>query len=376
MRPHNPPPPPGTARWGEPLKGLTADQLAAFAAGREEFENVETVASGLGPIFNEVSCVACHSARGTGGASAVTVTRFGRIENGVFDPLTELGGSLLQAHAIDPSLQEVIPDVANVVALRQTTPLFGLGLIEAIPDAAIRKLATRTVGDGIHGRAAMIIDAATGELRVGRFGWKNQNATLLTFAADAYLNEMGITNRVFPVENAPNGDQVKMALLDTVQDPEDTTDAATGKADIDINADFVRLLAPPPVVPFTRAARAGQALFQRINCTGCHVAVILTGPSPIAALNKKPVHLWSDLLLHDMGELGDGVAQADAGMTEFRTAPLWGLRGSGPYLHDGRAATIDEAITGHAGEAAASRDRYLKLTPAQKQQVVEFLNSI
>ena len=374
--PHHLPPPRGPARFGDPLPGLSKAQTDAFTKGLDEFTNVETVATGLGPIFNEVSCVACHGAPAPGGGGGQTITRFGQTAGGHFDPLAELGGSLLQAKAIDPDAQEIVPPEANVTALRQSTPLFGLGLIEAIPDATIERLAARPAHDGISGKAAHITDIASGEERVGRFGWKAQQATLLAFAADAYRNEMGITNRFFPTENAPNGDTAKLAKWDKIADPEDQVDPATGRSDIDTAADFIRLLGAPPQKPATSAAVAGAGVFRQIGCDGCHQPVLMTGRSDILALSLKLVPLFSDLLLHDMGALGDGIAQADAGTRDMRTAPLWGLRASAPYLHDGRAATVDEAIRAHDGEAANPRDRYLRLRELPRRQLLEFLNSI
>ncbi len=371
--------PAGITQLGDPLPGLTADQLVLFGEGLDEFENAETVAGGLGPIFNNVSCVACHSAGGTGGASAILVTRFGHTANGKFFPLDSLGGSLLQDNAIDPAVQEIIPVEANLTVNRQSTPLFGLGLIEAIPDEAIRRNAQHPPIDGITGRVAIISDIATGQQRVGRFGWKNQQATLLSFAGDAYLNEMGVTSRLFPAENAPNGNLTLLAAYDKVEDPEDpedTVDPETGESDIDHAADFMRLLAPPQLLPPTRSANTGSQLFQQMNCAICHVPSMMTGPSSIASLNKKPVFLYSDLLLHQMGNLADGIAQAAAGPQEMRTSPLWGLRASAPYLHDGRAPNIDMAIRLHDGEAQGSRDRYLRANPTQRQQVIDFLKTL
>jgi CxxC motif-containing protein (DUF1111 family) len=362
--------------FGGSLPGLTAAQRADFAAGLEEFEKVDTVASGLGPVFNNVSCVACHSTPAAGGASTIFETRFGRLVNGQFDPLTQLGGSLLQDHAIDPAAQESLPPEANVVAHRMTTPLYGAGLIEAIPDIEILFNAVLRHPDGISGRASIITDVATGKNRVGRFGWKAQQATLLAFAGDAYLNEMGITNRLFPTENAPMGNQALLAEFDTVADPEDTTDPATGKADIDRFADFMRVLAPPPTLPLTASGRAGKSLFSQVGCSNCHTPSMATGPSAIAALDRKVVPLYSDLLLHDMGSLGDGIAQAAASPREIRTPPLWGLRARGPYLHDGRAPTVEAAIVMHDGEAAITRDRYAGLSAAQKAALLQFLGSI
>jgi CxxC motif-containing protein (DUF1111 family) len=296
--------------------------------------------------------------------------------NGQFDPLTELGGSLLQQFAIDPAFQEVIPPEANVVAERQTTPLFGLGLIEAIPDETILRNAGTPKPDGVTGRASIILDVASGQQRVGRFGWKAQQATLLAFAGDAYLNEIGITSRLFPTENAPNGNTSLLAIADTVADPEDVIDPATGKADIDRFADFMRFLAPPPPVPLSFSASAGQTIFNQLGCAICHVPQMQTGTNSIAPLDRKTVRLYSDLLLHDMGSLGDGIGQAAASPTEMRTAPLWGARASAPYLHDGRAATLGQAIAAHDGEGEAARDRYLRLGATQRQELIDFLKSL
>ena len=363
-------------QFGDPLLGLTVEQTAAFLAGREEFESVETIEGGLGPIFNNNSCAACHSAPVSGGASTTFVTRFGRTTNGHFDPLASEGGSLLQQSAIDPSLQEVVPADANVVAHRITTPLFGAGLIEAIPDAEIVVNALRPKPDGITGRVAVIVDVTTGRQRVGRLGWKAQHASLLGFAGDAYLNEMGVTNRFFPTENAPNGNQTLLAPWLTGTGLDDPPDATTGRSDIDAAADFMRLLAPPPALPRDASAQAGQRLFGQMRCDACHQPVLFSGPSPVHALAFKPVPLYSDLLLHDMGTLGDGIEQSAAHANEIKTAPLWGLRARLALLHDGRATNAADAILAHAGEAKAARDRFARLGAAERQQLIDFLNSI
>ena len=371
-----PPPPPPPPGFGLPLPGLTGDQLAAFEDGKGDFEDVETKVSGLGPIFNRDSCAACHSVPALGGSSRVFVTRFGRVANGVFDPLASLGGSLLQERAIDPSGLEHVPREANVVAQRQSTPLFGLGLIEAIPDTTILRGVRTKPMDGVLGRASMVLDVATQKTLVGRFGWKGQQATLLSFAGDAYLNEMGITNRLFPTENAPNGNVALLKKLDTVSDPEDQVDPASGKAGIDLLADFMRFLGPPPTQPVTASNTFGAKLFLDTGCASCHTPVMFTGPSTITALNAKAVMLYSDLLLHDMGTLGDGIVQGTAGARDMKTPPLWGLRASGPYLHDGRAMIIEDAIKAHDGEAKVSKDRFQKLTRDQQALLIEFLKSI
>jgi CxxC motif-containing protein (DUF1111 family) len=304
------------------------------------------------------------------------VTRFGRTENGVFDPLENLGGSLLQARGIAPGIRERIPREANTVARRQATPLFGLGLLEAIADQTIRDLVQTSTDKGVPGRAAEIVDLATGKPRIGRFGWKAQHATLLAFTADAFASEMGITNRFFPGENAPNGRTALVARFDNVADPEDQTDPATDRSDIDAVTDFQRFLAPPPTLPLTANGIAGRALFSRVGCANCHVPELTTGPSEITALDSVNLPLYSDLLLHDMGSLGDGISQAAAGPNEFRTPPLWGLRFSAPYLHDGRAVSIGQAIRAHDGQGRTARDKFNTLSPVEQRQLTEFLLSL
>ncbi len=355
---------------------MSDEQLADFLDGRTDFVTPETPASGLGPIFNDVSCVACHSAPTTGGASRRTVTRFGHTTNGSFDPLEALGGSLLQARAIRGVPVEVVPAAANVVSLRLTTPLFGAGLIEAIPDATIIAQSHAPKPAGIRGKVSVVTEVATGEERVGRFGWKAQQATLLAFSGDAYRNEMGITNRLFPTENAPNGNTAAIARFIKPTGVDDAIDPLTGRGDIDRVAIYMRLLAPPPSTPARGTAVRGAQIFASIACAACHLPAMTTGQNAIAALSEQRVELYSDLLLHDMGSLGDGIAQGSASTTEMRTAPLWGLRARPVWLHDGRARTIDEAIRAHDGEAANARSAYVQLNTADRQSLLDFLNTL
>jgi CxxC motif-containing protein (DUF1111 family) len=389
LPPAIPQPTPSTADFGAPLPGLTTQQLQQFAVGLAQFKTVDTVADGLGPIFNAQSCVACHSVPAVGGSSAVTETRFGQLVNGVFDPLANESGSLVHQACIDPSVQMIVPLDANVVAQRKSNPLFGLGLIEAIPDAEIIANIHNPAIDGITGVPAMVVDAASGVTRVGRFGWKAQDATLLTFSADAYLNEIGITTRIpgFTDDIAPDGNQAAMLTVEPdltgyywnqLQDLPNGGPPQTdgGTSDIDEFNDFMLMLANPPTVPLTQSAQRGQQVFTQINCVACHKAQMITGPNAIQALSFKPVPLYSDLLLHDMGTLGDGIAQGAASTTQMRTQPLWGLRARAPYLHDGRARTVFEAIRLHDGEAKIVRDRFLKLSPREQQDLIDFINSI
>ena len=400
-RPNHPAPPipmptPFITGFGGLLAGVTADQKAAWIAGLQQFKVVDGPADGLGPIFNNQSCVSCHSqpvAAGAitpGGASAVLETRFGKLTNGQFDPLTSEGGTLLHQMALAPFAQDNIPSDANVVASRKTTPTFGLGLIEAIPDAAIEANAHHPPVDGVTGRAAILTDSVTqlvGGNVVGRFGWKCQESTLLAFSADAELNEMGVTNRFFTTDIAPGGNQATLIQAEpdgmtptTLQDlPANPAlpESPTNKDDIARFTDFLQLNAPPPVVPLTPQAQRGQALFAAVNCIACHKPSMQTGPSTVSvALAFQNVPLYSDLLLHRMGSLADGIAQAAAQPDEMRTAPLWGLRARSPFLHDGRASTILQAILMHDGEARIIRDRFANLSEVQKNAIIAFLESI
>jgi CxxC motif-containing protein (DUF1111 family) len=172
----------------------------------------------------------------------------------------------------------------------------------------------------------------------------------------------------------PNGDLA--GRCDLVADVEDVVDPATGKGDIDHAADFMRLLAPPPALRLSVSAAAGGRLFSQINCNSCHLPVMMTGANRLPALAHQPVALFSDLLLHNMGALGDGIEQGNAKGSDIRTAPLWGLRARTRYLHDGRATTLGESVFGHAGEGAVARDRFKALNAVQKQQLFDYLKSI
>ena len=349
--------------------GLPPAEQALFDAGRAQFETAETPATGLGPVFNADACAACHRGPTAGGSSATFVTRFGRIKAGAFDPMTEFGGPVVQANGIVVDgcsvPGEVPPPEAEVVTRRDTPPLYGLGLVETIPDRDILRLADPDDAnhDGIRGRPNFV------RTRVGRFGWKAQVATLRQFVASAYLNEIGITSPDFPGEMPPQGGPV---VCDTVPDPEDDGTR------IDAVTRFLLLLAPLPRAERVGAVRAGRAVFRRIGCERCHTARLHVGRThPVAALRGRPVPLFSDLLLHDMGlGLADGVAQGFAGERDFRTAPLWGARTSAPYLHDGRAATLEEAILAHDGEAGPARARFAGLSPAARAALLAFLGFI
>lgn len=376
----------GTSRggYGRPLDGLSMAELKLFRDGKEAFAEEEDAADGLGPTFNNTGCGVCHSSPAVGGASPILETRAARVTGGRYFELP--GGSLFQDQGTSPDCAEKIPAEANVIAKRQTTPLFGLGLVEAIPDAQIEAYRTEEVRlhPGQAGRIHRVTDVASGATRVGRFGWKSQQATLLSFSGDAYVNEMGITSRLFPTENAPNGDPAKLAACDKVPDIEDDEE------DIVLFTNFMRLLAPPPREnSFQQGGRdggndrhhngggggnRGEDLFERVGCEVCHHSGFRAA-SPIRAINGQRVDAFSDFLLHDIGT-GDGIVQGDARGNEIRTTPLWGISESAPYLHDGSAATIRDAIERHRNQAGAARRAFQDLSFDEQRALLAFLDSI
>ena len=366
-------------QFGDPLRGLNPKQAAGFAEGLDQFSEVETVDEGLGPVFNGRSCGECHNVPAIGGGSERVVTRFARYdENGVFDPLTQFGGTLIQDHAIGPDdvpglhafKAETVPPDANVILHRRTTPLFGLGLVDAVPDSTFVALAaTEAANDpATAGRVNIVDDLVHGGTAVGKFGWKAQVPNLAQFSADAYLNEMGVTSSLFPNENCPSGDCSELAF-NPRPDLNDTGN------DVGKFLDFMTMLAPAPATPRT-PDEAGERIFNDLGCGSCHVATLHTGKSEIAQLNDKLFHPYSDFLLHDMGSLGDGLPQGTASPTEMRTAPLWGLRAVTKYLHDGRASTIEDAILAHDGQGKPARDRFKSLDAATTARLLEFLKSL
>jgi CxxC motif-containing protein (DUF1111 family) len=359
-----------------PLPGLPEQETSDFMAGLEEFMAVETIEEGLGPVFNGKSCAECHAVPSVGGSEpnlgVGRETRIGRLSNGVFDPLdgsvsVNRGGGLLQQRAIDlPGCHltgEAVPPEATFVSLRVTPPLFGAGLMEAIPERTILRNASRN-----GGKPNYVINPDTGRTELGRFGWKAQVATLHQFAGDAYLNEMGITNPSFPTENLPQGQPIPPGC-DTVSELEDDGSGVTAFAN------FMRFLAPAPRGPVTDQVRHGEQVFSTIGCAVCHVPTMTTGPNSVAALSRKPVNLFSDLLLHDVGT-GDGIEQGQAKGNEFRTAPLWGLSRRDRFMHDGRSNTTEEAILRHGGEAQNAASSFGELSPSDRDALLAFLGSL
>jgi CxxC motif-containing protein (DUF1111 family) len=365
---------------GGPIGGLTPREFSEFRLGLDDFLEVETAEEGLGPAFNATSCAVCHNIPAIGGGGLILEVRAGyRDENGDFQTFDPSGETLMHLFSTPThGCQPGIPAQATIIARRAPIPLFGAGLVEAIADETILALedpADRD-RDGISGRAAMVRDADTGEMRVGRFGWKAQHATLISFGADAYRNEMGITNDLFPSEVAFGIRPEQIRACDPLPDPEDRADRQTGRRGIDNFASFMRFLAPLPPGESGGREQAGEMLFREIGCASCHVPVLQTGANASAVLNRQPVRLFSDLLLHDIGT-GDGIPQGAATDREIRTPALWGLRFRRPLLHDGSAVTIIDAIRRHGGEAERSRLNFERLSSmTARESLLAFLNSL
>lgn len=377
-------------KMGQPLSGLTATELARFQAGRVDFTHPFQAAEGLGPTFNQTSCASCHN-NPVGGPGSIEVTRFGFYDpKGVgWDPLASLGGSLLQLNTINPAIQEVVPAAANVTANRLTPSALGGGLIEAIADADILARQTTPPSANVSGRVNLVVPLETpgGPTRVGRFGWKAQVATMMTFSGDALLNEIGITNALVPTENAPNGNTALLAVYDTVVDPEDVPNGS-GLRIIDRLTDFQRFLAAPPQTP--RSGMAGEAIFTAVGCADCHTPGYTTRNDPAleTAIRNKAIKPYSDFLLHDMGLAADFIGDGTADVQEVKTPPLWGVRTRDPMWHDGRVlgGSLQQRITGPGGvvaqhavfgsEARPSALAFQALSATDQNKVVAFLDSL
>ena len=362
---------------GSPLAEITPAEHELFRLGLDDFTEVETAEDGLGPAFNGNSCAVCHSVPAIGGISTIAEVRGGyRDEDGKFNEL--YGGTLYHLFSTPPHTCQVqLPPQANVIARRVPIPLFGAGLVEAIPDEAILALedAEDRDGDGIRGRASRIIDVVSGRERIGRFGWKAQHATLLAFSGDAYRNEMGITNDLFPEEVALGIDPERLRLCSSTRGVEDVRERRTRLRGIDNFANFMKFLAPVGRGPVDNSVQAGEGLFRSVGCASCHVPVLTTAADRNPLFDRKPVPLYSDLLLHNVGT-GDGIVQAAATAEEIRTPALWGLRLRRPLLHDGSAATPAAAIARHSAEAQRVVERYQALSEFERHMLLDFLASL
>jgi len=370
-------------RVGEPMAGLNASQLQRFADGLAEFDHVLTIGEGLGPIFNDIGCGTCHGFPAVGGSGTKVVTRAGIAASGSmpFQPLDTLGGTLFQIDAIDPACIETVPASADVIIHRVTPQANGVGLLEAIDDADILALAAFPPDPNVSGIVRMVQPFEGGPMRASKMGWKGGMATALSFSADASQQEMGLTNRFVQQDNAPNGDLGLLAAWDTVADPEDFPDPITGLERIDRQRDFQIFTAAPAQTP--KSGMAGEAVFTSIGCAACHVDTpYVTGVHSEAVLSGVSIKPYSDFLLHDMGQLGDGIVDGMATEKEMMTRTLWGIGMRQSALHDGRhsgisfADMMDLSVSDHMGEASFARSNYNQLSAGDKSALYNFLLSL
>jgi CxxC motif-containing protein (DUF1111 family) len=371
-----------------------------FTEARKTFEEVETPAKGLGIHFNEASCAACHLAPGTkrlpGGSGPITEIRAGFLGfNNEFFPAP--GGTLITTKAVGNAIPEIkaLSDKQNIRDRFITISLFGAGFVEAVADEDMRKIQRKQMSDSNGRIRGFIRDVpileAPGTTGVGRFGWASQHASLLSFSADAYRNEMGITSPLQPNDNTFLGDPVD----DGVPDPEDK-----GKefgTDVESFTGFMRSLsAPPRVLPEDKKERneieEGSKVFKSSGCSACHLpemetaneGTLINGKTfrvPKALANKK-FHPYGDFLLHDIGTgptiLREGMPPESRG--KIRTAALWGLgtklANNEPLLHDGSARTPEEAILKHKNTAAQEADAFRRLNERERTRLLKFLRSL
>ena len=375
--------------------GIAEPPGDTFALDQAQFELRHDPSTGLGPVFNAAACVDCHNNGVTGAASQFTEVRVGHKDaNGNFvNPTitinqgvnTITGRSIVNDRSICTQAQEHVPDTENIRTLRAVLNTLGDGFVEAVGDRTFLAIAANQPGESngmIHGEAIQVpILEAPGQTGVGKFGWKDQDPTILSFSGDAYLNEMGVTNRLKPKDVT--------SVCKVTTDPEDKPDAL-GLADIDHFAQFIRGTQVPPrdlALAATPDASAGQNLFNSIGCVTCHVATMTTAPPgtllnggtytvPLA-LGNKIFHPYGDFLLHDVGT-GDGIVQAGPPDTanKLRTVPLWGLRIKSRFMHDNASITLGDAIQRHGGEAQGVIAQFTAMTAAQQQQLITFLKSL
>jgi CxxC motif-containing protein (DUF1111 family) len=433
----------GAAGAGGPLQGLTADETTFFLDGQARFAEIEVVNNGsnngLGPRFNSNQCFSCHSQPSMGGTSPAKnplpdvaalagaknvvpwfIVPNGPIREARFKRSGNADGEVHDLFVITGRSDAPGCNIAQFdflragnpltgqggnqnIIFRIPTPVFGAGLIEAIPDSAIlanqQANASAKSQLGIHGHAnahlSGNVNLSANDGTITRFGWKAQNKSLLMFSGEAYNVEMGISNQLFPQER----DETPSCLftptpndnLNFTTTPSTTSSGISNPAvisDIEAFANFMRMLAPPTPVPPTPSSEKGRETFARIGCVHCHTPSFTTGKmiasgsatSPSAALSNQTANLYSDLLVHHMGKgLADGITQGGAGPDEFRTAPLWGVGQRVFFLHDGRTTNLVEAIRDHKSKGSEANrviEHFNKLSTQEQQEIIDFLRSL
>jgi CxxC motif-containing protein (DUF1111 family) len=375
--------------------GIAEPPGDTFAMDQAQFERRHDPSTGLGPVFNATSCAECHQNGVTGAASQFTEVRAGHKDaNGLFvNPTVVIndgansitGRSIVNDRAICPQAQEHVPDTEDVHTLRAVLNTLGDGFVEAVADQTLLAIAANQPAESngvIHGEAIQVpIFEAPGVNGVGKFGWKDQDPSILSFAGDAYLNEMGVTNRLKPKDVT--------TVCKVTADVEDIPDNL-GLADIDHFAQFIRGTKVPPrdtLLAATPDALQGERLFAQVGCVTCHVAAMTTsrpgsrinGGAYVVpeAIGSKIIHPYGDFLLHDVGT-GDGIVQAGPPDTanKLRTPPLWGLHIKSRFMHDLGSLTLGDAIGRHGGEARVVVSRFNQLTREEQERLIIFLRSL
>ncbi|MCP3919210.1 MAG: hypothetical protein GY711_27035 [bacterium] len=395
-----------TTRLGDPIEGLTGMERAAFERGRVQFEKRFRPSEGLGPFYNATACASCHSTPVTGGSAQLYRNFYLAVWTDNFTQLSDVTLPGIQ-HTIPPWLSPVVPSYGSgqshtlahftleggravippdyigfpmTVAQRNSIPIFGVGLFEFVSDVTIASNADPddADGDGISGR--FNTDAGA----MGRFGVKAQSNNVELFTRAPLQNQMGITSNPF-LGSSGTVSMGRPAPFQASTDPNAPTFDNDGVPDPEIEHGdlgdliaFARFLAPPSKKPFDDSARRGEALFESMGCALCHI--------PSLPSSRGPVDAYTDLLLHEMGsDLADGLhfgvpqpselSPRHAG-GEFRTQPLWGVSLHAPFLHDGRAETLEEAVLLHGGEATLSRDAFGALAQPDREDVIHFLEHL
>jgi CxxC motif-containing protein (DUF1111 family) len=361
-----------------PRSPMIDDDECSFDIAREEFAELNDIDEGLGPVFNATGCGECHIAPALGGGSQIAERRAGFFNGTSF--IEHPGGSLIHDRATSPTLLEtVIESRTNTFTFRGSQSLFGDGFVEAIGNDTFQEIAAAQP-TAMRGQMINVpVLEKPGQQRIGRFGWKGQQASLVSFSADAYLNEMGITSPLQPTENTSNGNPVED---DGIEDDEGV--------DVELFALFMRSLKAPPryaELAVTPDALAGSALFDQVGCSVCHTPSMVTVDvnSPInggalrvpPSLANKRIQPFGDFLLHDIGT-GDGIVQNGGAATrnKIRTAPLWGLHARTRFMHDFLSHSIDDAIQRHGNQADSARRAFEGLSQTDQQRLLTFLRSL
>ncbi len=388
---------------GSPIANLTSFETTLFTSGFTTFDKTWSLVGGLGPVFTQANCAVCHGSPVIGGGSSGNLRKdelFGTTNSdGSFNPLTSEGGPLLQQQSVSEFKSncklkgEVIPTSppfplpATIFDKRLAPQAFGMGLIDSIPDSAILAEAMSQQTNmpfGIAGQANIEPDE-NGINRPGRFGYKAEAVDLIQFVALALNNEVGITTPVFPTENLPQGGPIPTGCNIAVE-PNDNGSQLIS------TYNYLLYLAPNPFPQ--NVNQTGENLFNSIGCSSCHLTSYTTGAKIAVqaawpegsriifskALSNQTVMLYSDLLLHNMGALGDGFPFGQATGNQFRTTPLWGLSTRTTYLHDGRASTLANAIAWHdkgsGSEAHQVIQNYNALSSGDQTALLQFIGSL